>query len=143
MKSTRHSKPPANTLDSGQKKKSGKSRRSTMSAVPPLPQTIFQKYESGVSDSWSWEADLSVHPDGGYSLHLQLIFWDSCDDSDPSSYTLERFHSGKELFDFLQDAWVCEHEESISKNEWREIVMAVRPYDDQLAAQILERLNEK
>jgi len=36
-----------------------------------------------------------------------------------------------------------QHEESISKNEWQEILWAVSPYDDQLADQILERLNEE
>lgn len=105
--------------------------------------TIFEEYESGVTGSWVWEAVLSVHLEGGFSIDLQQVLWDSDEDAEPSNYTLERFSTGRELFEFLQHAWIIEHQEPIDSAMWHAIAENVRPYHNHLADQILDRLNEE
>jgi hypothetical protein len=103
---------------------------------PDLPEKIFDLHESGATDSWCWEAWLSKHADGSYSLQLRQEPWEADPDAEPSSYELEHFHSGGELFTFMQDAWITEHEEHLDEQAWAEIADNLGPIDGTLADEV-------
>lgn len=100
------------------------------------PARILYVSESGVVDSWTWEAWLSRTADGSYSAELAPVVDETADDGELRAYQLSSFRVGQELFDFLESSWLNDHEDPLEEAHWSEIVESIRPFDIALAEEV-------
>lgn len=103
---------------------------------------IFTISESGCSDSWTFQGEVSRNANGTFNC---LIFKESDSSSDevdldPLKETLQELESGAELFEFVQDIWRQENCDSPSVEFWREAVLELEGFDRALANELAQAI---
>ena len=97
---------------------------------------IFSADESGASDSWQWVFSMARNDGASYKMLVYQVLWDSTDESEGTCYELPSFNTGTELFEFVQSAWMHDHDETLHEEEWQQIESNIRRIDGNLADQV-------
>lgn len=100
------------------------------------PIEIYEVHESGASDSWQWIVSLTRNDGQSYRLLVYQVLWDSTDENEGACYELSSFSTGAELVDFVQSAWMNDHDDGLSEQDWQQVESSIRKIDRHLAAQV-------
>ncbi len=106
------------------------------SETSPWHVKVFEVCEAGATDSWAWQVWLSAAPDGSYCAELIQVPWE--DGVEGAVHALSSFRGGQELFAFLGESWLIDHEDALDEGDWMEIVNAVRPLSSRMAKELHE-----
>ena len=107
------------------------------------PVLLYESSDSGMTGSWSWRIWLDRNANGTYRLSLDCDVWDDFaedggSEDEPTSYELESFTSGQELFEFVDTAWSSEHGEGLDEDAWSEVLDALELAAPELVAELTE-----
>ena len=104
---------------------------------------ILRVGESGVADSWDWVGRLLQGADGFYSFELKQELFTEGGAEGPYCHTLDRFSTGRDLFEFIQEAWSEEHFEGLEREHWQEILQSLEEIDQNLMMEVNVTINSE